>query len=186
VKPARAIDGPIAVLAGANARLSRAFVWLAGLILMVMLAVVLLQVLFRYGLNNSLAWTEELSKTMMVWTAFLVAPWAYRNGSNVAIEMLVEAVDRRLRLALRIGINLLVLWILVVFLDAGFGFVARGFAIQAASIGVDMAWFYMIVPTGFAALALVGIELLLRDAAALITGDDGYRLAPVAVPKEGE
>ena len=85
-------------LAKINAALCGAARNLAGMLLIAMVAIVILQIFFRYVLNDSLSWTEEVSKTMMVWTAFLVAPWAYRVGANVRIEIFVEqcfhTVDR--------------------------------------------------------------------------------------------
>ena len=47
---------------------------LAGIFLVAMIVIVIMQIFFRYVLNDSLIWTEELAKTLMVWTAFLVAP----------------------------------------------------------------------------------------------------------------
>ena len=63
---------------------------LAGLFLVAMIVIVIMQIFFRYVLNDSLIWTEELAKTLMVWTAFLVAPWAYRVGANVRIGFLID------------------------------------------------------------------------------------------------
>ncbi|MCS5573889.1 MAG: TRAP transporter small permease subunit, partial [Pseudomonadales bacterium] len=39
---------------------------LAGLMLMFMVLIVMLQIVFRYLLNDSLIWTEEVARTMMV------------------------------------------------------------------------------------------------------------------------
>ena len=61
---------------------------LAGGLLALMLGMILAQVFFRYVLNDSLAWTEELAKFAMVWVACLVAPWAYREHLNVSIQMI--------------------------------------------------------------------------------------------------
>ena len=38
----------------------------AGMLLIAMMAIVLIQIVFRYVLNDSLIWTEEVSKTLMV------------------------------------------------------------------------------------------------------------------------
>ena len=57
-----------------------------------MTGAVLVGVFFRYVLNDSLNWTEEVAIMSAIWVAFLVAPWAYRNGGHVAIEMIVSAL----------------------------------------------------------------------------------------------
>jgi len=65
--------------------------WVAAFLIAVMTGAVLVGVFFRYVLNDSLNWTEEVAVMSAIWVAFLVAPWAYRNGGHVAIEMIVNA-----------------------------------------------------------------------------------------------
>lgn len=178
----KTLDG----LSAVNARLCVAACYVAGFLLMAMTAIVLLQIVFRYLLNDSLIWTEEVSKTMMVWAAFLIAPWAYRVGANVSIEMFVDALPARLRLLLHLALNFLVLWIICVFLMESFGFWSRGFAIRAASLPVQMGWFYSVVPFAFAAMLIVGIELLLRDVLTLLNPDEDFALPKLDTVVEGE
>lgn len=175
-------------LAAVNARICGTGRVAAGLLLIAMTAIVLTQIVFRYILNDSLVWTEEVSKTLMVWSAFLIAPWAYRYGANVRIEMFVDALPRALRDALHLALNLLVVWILAVLFRESFGLVERGFAVSAASLPIAVGWFLAIVPIAFAAMTLVGIELVVRDVLALL-----YRDRDFSVPgaqrigvKEGE
>ena len=138
---------------------------LAGAFLVVMTIVVMLQVIARYGLNNSLSWSEELSKTLMVWTAFLVAPWAYRNGANVSIEMFYDAFPRRVAQIAQIIITLLVLWIAAIFFGESLAFVDRGMQSRAAALPVQTGVFYLVTPFSFAMIFLVGCELICRQIA---------------------
>lgn len=154
---------------------------LAGGLLMAMTAVVLLQIVYRYVLNDSLIWTEEMSKTMMVWAAFLVAPWAYRNGANVRIEMFSDELPKLPGRILQLVLNLLVLWIVFVFLREAFGLVERGFSIRAASLPLQVGWFYAVVPVSLAAMLLIGIELLLRDVLNILHPAEDF-----SVPGSGE
>ena len=82
---------------------------IAGVLLSAMLLMILAQVFYRYVLNDSLAWTEELAKYLMVWVACLVAPWAYRENLNVSIEMFADALPKVLRRVSEIIITILVL-----------------------------------------------------------------------------
>lgn len=141
---------------------------IAAALLMGMMVVVLLQVIFRYVLSDSLTWSEELSKVMMVWAALLVAPWAYRHGANVSISIFADAMPPRMATLLRGVLNVLVVWIAVVLFIESIGFWQRGLAIQSASLPVRMAWIYTVVPVGLAGLALVGIELVVRDLLSLL------------------
>jgi TRAP-type C4-dicarboxylate transport system permease small subunit len=53
-----------------------------------MAAVVAAQVFFRYGLNRSLFWSEELARYQLVWLSFLGATVAYRRQANPSIDAL--------------------------------------------------------------------------------------------------
>jgi len=159
-------------LARLNELLCNAARNVAGLLLVAMVIIVILQIVFRYVLNDSLSWTEEVSKTMMVWTAFLVAPWAYRVGANVRIEMFVDEFPDVMRRLMTLALNLLILWIVAVCLYESFGFWQRGQAVRADSLPIQVSWFYTVVPVAFLLLLLVGIEQLIRDSLALLRPDE--------------
>lgn len=158
----------------------------AGALLAAMTAIVLLQVVFRYVLNDSLIWTEEVSKTMMVWAAFLVAPWAYRHGANVGIDLLAEALPAKARRLLGMLLNALVLWIVAAFGWESLGLVERGFSIRAASLELPVGWFFTVLPFVFGAMLLVGVELLLRELLGVIYPLADFSIADAGVPMEGE
>lgn len=164
-----------------NAILGRAGVVLGAVLMTAMTLIVLLGVFFRYVLNDSITWVEDVSLIAMVTTAFVVAPLAYRSGANVAIEMLVMALPRALLRLVRLAINLLILWILYRHFGEALDLVQRGWGIRVNTVPVAWAWFYMIVPVAFAAMAAVGIELVLRDAWGLAARSDALdppHLAP--------
>ncbi len=142
----------------------------AGALLVVMTIVIMIQIVSRYIFNNSISWSEELSKSLMVWTAFLVAPWAYRHGANVSIDLFVEATPRRLQALIQILITVLVIWIVGIFLGESFALVGRGMQSGSATLPVPTGYFYAVIPVSLSAMLLVGAETLLRNVAEFVTG----------------
>ena len=61
-----------------------------------MVVAILIQVFFRYVLNNALPWPDEAARFAMLWMTGLIAPMAYRRGGFVAIDMLVMALPERI------------------------------------------------------------------------------------------
>ena len=161
-------------LASINRTTSKWACYLAALLVAIMTAIILVQVFFRYALNNSFSWSEELAKILMVWSAFLVAPWAYRVSANASIEIFMEAFPIWFRRLIRLILNLLVVWILAIFFGEAVAFWLRGFTIESLSMPVTMGWFYIIVPLGFLGLISVGIEWLLKDLLSLINPKVDY------------
>lgn len=86
--------------------------WIAVAALAAMVAVILLQVFFRYVLNNALPWPDEAARFFMLWMTGMVAPVAYRRGGFVAIDMAAQWLPRRAGAAL--GLVLLSLAMLVI------------------------------------------------------------------------
>jgi TRAP-type C4-dicarboxylate transport system permease small subunit len=152
----------VAVLGRLNAPLARRGRDAAGVLLAVMLALALAQIVSRGLLHHSLGWAEELARVAMVWSVLLAAPYAYRSGANVAIVSFADSLPPRLLRAVSLLLNALVVWILLVLLGESFAFWRRGLDMTAATLDLKMAWIYWIVPVSFAAMVLVGIELLAR------------------------
>lgn len=136
---------------------------LAGGLLALMLAMILAQVFFRYVLNDSLAWTEELAKFSMVWVACLVAPWAYRAHLNVSIQMFADALPPLIRRITELLITLLVLLICSIFFMQSLDFWHTGLSINASSVPVKLAYFYSCAPFAFGSICLVGLEKLIEQ-----------------------
>ncbi len=64
---------------------------------MMLLAITLLnivQVFYRYVLNNALSWSEEASLWMMVWITFIILPLAYRRGLNISMMFFRDKLGR--------------------------------------------------------------------------------------------
>ena len=53
-----------------------------------MVVAILIQVFFRYILNNALPWPDEAARFCMLWMTGLMAPTAFRNGGFVAIDVI--------------------------------------------------------------------------------------------------
>lgn len=176
----------VSALSAVNAVIGRAGRASAGAILAVMLLVIMAQVISRYVFNNSLAWTEELSKSLMVWTTFLVAPWALRAGANVGIDLFAAALPARLRYAVEIFISVLILWILFILLTQSVGFVERGLSSRMSTLPVPTGFVYAIIPISLAAMILSGVEVLLRQIGEFATGTDDPKAPHRLAPTNGE
>jgi TRAP-type C4-dicarboxylate transport system permease small subunit len=135
----------------------------AAVLLAAMTLMIISQVFFRYILNDSLAWTEELAKFAMVWMACLVAPWAYIKHLNVAIDMFHQALPIYMQRAAEIAITLLVLIVSYQFLMYSLNFVSGGRSITAASVNIPLFYIYLCIPYLFGSLLLIAFEKLLTQ-----------------------
>lgn len=54
--------------------------------LALMSAIIVLQVFFRYVLNNSLSWSEELARYLFIWTIYIGISYGVKMDKHVAVD----------------------------------------------------------------------------------------------------
>jgi len=156
----------------------------------VMVFVILLQVFFRYVLNNALPWPDEAARFMMLWLTGLMAPVALRRGGMVAITSVLEGFPRPLFTAMSLILLLLSLAVLVVGFQLGWKHVNSGWLFSSASlklplsligmksVKIKLAWMYMSLFTGVSLMIMVNVELILRALVSALGGADSLRPIP--------
>ena len=151
-------------------RIGRQLAWIA---ILLMVIVIIIQVFFRYVLNNALPWPDEAARFLMLWMTGLIAPSAYRWGGFVSIDMIISAMPKIAGNVLTLFLLSLSLFILIVGLNLGLQHIKVGWIFNSSSIKIPLfllgeqskpiklAWMYMSLPVGIFMLILVNIELIL-------------------------
>ena len=152
-------------------RIGRQFAWIA---IFLMVVVIIIQVFFRYVLNNALPWPDELARFLMLWMTGLIAPSAYRWGGFVSIDILERFLPKILSTLLTIFILFVSLCVLVIGCALGLQHINAGWIFNSSSIKIPfhliggktepikLAWMYMSLPVGIVFLISVNIELIFR------------------------
>ena len=152
-------------------RIGRQFAWIA---ILLMVIVIIIQVFFRYVLNNALPWPDEVARFLMLWMTGLIAPSAYRWGGFVSIDMLQRFLPKTLSNILIFLILIISLTVLLIGFEMGLRHINAGWIFSSSSIklpysllggkteAMKLAWMYMSLPVGIFLLILVNIELILR------------------------
>ena len=153
-------------------RIGRQMAWIA---ILLMVIVIIIQVFFRYVLNNALPWPDEVARFLMLWMTGLIAPSAYRWGGFVSIDMLERFLPKILANLLIFIILLISLAVLFIGFEMGLKHINAGWIFSSSSIKIPfsliggkteamkLAWMYMSLPIGIFLLILVNIELILRN-----------------------
>ena len=128
------------------------------------LIVVAAQVVFRYGLNDSLIWAEEFARFALIWSAFLGAPVAYRRGEHVGVTLLVENLPGFFARVLIFLTHILAIGFGAILAWEGWFLTLRVFARGeiANAMQVPIAWGYLAVPVGGLFLGLAAVAALLH------------------------
>jgi C4-dicarboxylate transporter DctM subunit len=112
-------------------------------------AVALLQVFFRYVLNASLSWPEEMARWGFVWLTFLGMAVTVRRQSFIAIELILRWIPTRRRPHHEVFVRVTMAatsWALIVH---GLDFVGRSTYVSPA-LEWPFRYMYLAVPVGAA------------------------------------
>ena len=122
-----------------------------------------LQVFFRYVLNDSLQWSEEVSVWLQAWMVFLGAAVLSREGGHVTVTAGIARLSPQAR-ALAIMLAKLLTLVFLLFL-VWFGMQAFGqsFHRVSPSTGLSSKWAKLALPAGGLLMALATIGSVLRD-----------------------
>ena len=166
-------------------RIGRQFAWIA---ILIMVIVIIIQVFFRYVLNNALPWPDEVARFFMLWMTGLIAPSAYRWGGFVSIEMFERFLPKILSNILIFLILLVSLTVLLIGFEMGLKHINAGWIFSSSSIKIPfslvggkteamkLAWMYMSLPVGIFLLILVNVELVLRNILSIFNSENNLPL----------
>lgn len=97
--------------------LYRLSMWVAGLALLVMVAIIPVGIFARYVMNSALSWPEPVAIICMVTFTFIGAAVSYRAGSHIAVTMMTDRLSEPLRKVcflladlMLMAISLFILW----------------------------------------------------------------------------
>jgi len=127
-------------------RLSPADWLLVGLFSLI-LAIILIAVFFRYVVNHSLFWSDEVVRYLFVWFTLWGAALVLRDRRHIRVEYFVEQLPVRVRRAVEAAGLLLVLVFHGFLVVAGFLWVYQTAGATTPALGLPLNWvFYAALP----------------------------------------
>ena len=123
--------------------------------------VVMAEEILRYTLGETLVVTEELSRYLMVWVAFLGSVLLMRERGHIATEGLGGWFGPLGRRVIAVVADLLSLVFLLTLTWAGLQTLPAQLDQHLTTINIPIFWFYLAIPVGCGLMALVIVSRLL-------------------------
>ncbi|MBQ9595272.1 MAG: TRAP transporter small permease [Synergistaceae bacterium] len=111
----------------------------------------------RYVMKDPILWQEEISAFCQVWMIYMGASVAFRTGSHVAIEMLIDSLPAKLQKFMGYVIDFIVLFVLVFLLVKSQAYVAQVFGRSGRPtpiLRIPYTYIYGIAPYGCALMII--------------------------------
>lgn len=131
--------GPWAVLDALDAGVSAALI----AAMAILVVVVTVQVMLRYIFNTSLDWAWETSRLAFVTVVFLGIPLGVKSASHVGIDLIHNFLPPAARRVLLVGLNLVVVFLMLVVTIVGFDAVRSTWDQTLSTIPISTGWFYV-------------------------------------------
>jgi TRAP-type C4-dicarboxylate transport system permease small subunit len=134
---------------------------LASLSLAVMVVLISMQVFFRYVLDNSLIWSEELSRYLLIWAVYIGCSFAAKEDRHLEvtfIRTLLGPRGNRVIISFSYLVTIIFCGFCVIWGVEMLEFLGRT-GQRTQTLGVSVYWVYLSLPVG---MALMGFRMLQR------------------------
>lgn len=135
----------------------KSFEDIVGIVLMIGICVVMaLGVFFRYVLNNSLSWTEELSRYGFIYITFIGTSVAIRHDSHIRIDLLDRLLGIKSKTVMSIVNHVITLAFLVFLVLVSFQIITALYRTKSTALRIPMSYLYL---SGFIGFSLSSVRL---------------------------
>lgn len=137
--------------------------WLAMALATAIIALLLAQIFFRYALNSSIIWSEEVATWCLIWLVFLGSASLMRRWDHVHIPMLIQRLPLRLRPGVVVFAKAATSVAAALVAWYGLQWVLGPGHISSQTTGISTRWIKLAVPVGGVLMALFALRLTAAD-----------------------
>ncbi|TCS79391.1 TRAP transporter small permease [Tepidibacillus fermentans] len=128
------------------------------LVLSIMVILVFLNVVLRYGFDSGLTWSEEIARFAFVWVVFLGAVVALKDKSHLGVDLLTAKLPLFIQKILYVISNLLIVVVLGLFIDGLLKMMELNKLVKGPATGIPINILYW---AGlFAAVVMIAISIV--------------------------
>ncbi|MGE7368528.1 TRAP transporter small permease [Neorhizobium sp. NPDC001467] len=167
-------------------RLNTLVLYLAGVGLVVMTAVVAWQVFCRYVLNDSPSWTEPGAVILMSWFIFLGAAVGVRENNHMGFDVLLYVLPPAAKRWLRMISDIVILAFGIGMIWYGGSLISLTAATTMPALGISGAWDYVPIVGGGILITLFALERVVARALGAPVDEALDEMAPTEIAVELE
>lgn len=155
--------------------------WLDGLsrytvvVFVITITVVMLaQVFFRYVINSSLQWSEEISIWALIWMVFVGSAVIMRDWAHINIPTFTNLLPIKIRPYFLIFSKIATILFLLTVIWFGFKVFNQTFHARSPSLNLSTRWAKLAIPVGAVLMTVFAVNAMLLDLINLRRGNDAH------------
>ncbi|MBW2148952.1 MAG: TRAP transporter small permease [Deltaproteobacteria bacterium] len=137
------------------------FVHVVGIVFIALITCTFVEVIFRYFLQNPLAWSEELARFLMVWMGFMGAAVCTKREQHLQLGISIARwINPRADRWVMVALNLAFMVFMVFLVKAGIDVCANTMEFRSPAMRLPMVYVLGVIPvTGATMLLFNGVSL---------------------------
>ena len=140
-------------------RLVSAFRHIIALQFLLIVTITCTQVIFRYVFNNSLVWSEELVRFLVIWMCMIGAAVSCYDDSHMMIDSFITNLGERIQFVMYTVRQLLIIVFSILASLSSFKLIEAAWSTKSGALGISMGLWRM---SGTVGLLLVVIFTIMR------------------------
>ena len=109
------------------------------LMFLAMVVVTFAQVVSRYVLHESLSWSEETARFLLIWLGMVCAGYAFKFRSHFSLRFVVERFPKTLQRLIAILVDFAMIAFLILFIYESYQYLAQSVSgMTAPALGIPM------------------------------------------------
>jgi len=136
--------------------------WTVVLLLAVMVAAIGSQVFARYLFHQSLYWTEELGRHVMVWMIFLASVICVRRGHHLSITLLKERLKPEKQALMQLIGAIILAYFFYMMIVHGWTLTQKTMVQRSSAIHYPMGYVYAALPVSGLLMFIVNLEVMIK------------------------
>lgn len=138
---------------------------LCGVLIVLMLSLMVIftmaQIICRMWFT-SLSWSEEATRFLLIWSTFLGASCVYRHSGNIAINIVQDLFNAKIKKFLKITVHFICLVLFLILFYYGILYCSRQVR-TAAAIPIQMKYIYSCLPLSMIIMAYHAAVMIIEN-----------------------
>jgi TRAP-type C4-dicarboxylate transport system permease small subunit len=136
--------------------------WTVVFLLVIMVAAIGSQVFARYIFHQSLYWTEELGRHVMIWMVFLASVLCVRRGLHLSITLLQQRLKPEKQLVMQIIGSAVLAFFFYMMVAHGWTLAQKTMVQRSSAIHYPMGFVYAALPVSGLLMFIVNLEIMIK------------------------
>ena len=141
-------------------KINRYVEYITAVLLFIMVVIISLQVFCRHVLDNSLSWSEEVSRYLFIWITLLAISVGVKRGFLVSIDFLVDKLKGASKKTIEIICSLLILAFSLVMMVYGYEIATKVASQLSPALRISMTYVYFSIPVSGALIFVHVISII--------------------------